>query len=169
MARIANTATQTLAGLLRSDRGLAPAVAEVAQRENLDLAPIEPAAIRTGNPGGVLAGRSRVARYPVLSVYCDQVANLQREKFRRFSGTARMNIEVRVSGERFERLERELQLYVDAVTDVLEDRRGDWGQGISYAGGYTIEFAPVEQGGRNFVQSARIRLELDVSQPLPVS
>lgn len=165
MARIANTATQTLAGLLRSSDGLAPAVAGVSRRENIELAPIGESSILTGNPGGELAGRSRVARYPALSVYCDKVSNLQREKFRSFSGTARMNIEVRVSGDRYEHLERELQLYVDAVTDVLENSRGDWGQGISYSGGYEIQFAAVKPGGRNFTQTAKVTLEVDVSQP----
>jgi len=63
-----------------------------------------------------------------------------------------------------ERLERKLQLYVDAVTAVLERNRGDWGQGMSYAGGYEIQFGAVKSGGKNYIQAAKLALEVDVSQ-----
>ena len=110
--------------------------------------------------------RGRPGRFPVVFVYCDKVSNLQREKFRCFSGVARLNIELLVSGERQEALEQKLQFYVDAVTDVLECNRGDWGQGIGYGGGYEIQFAALKRGGRNYTQSAKVSLEVDVSQPL---
>ncbi len=168
MARIASATTQTLATLLRSTNGLASSVAEVSRQENVELAEFDETTIVTGNPAGDWAERGRVGRYPIIFVYCDKVSNLQREKFRCFSGVARLNIELLVSGERPETLEQELQFYVDAVTDVLERNRGDWGQGIGYGGGYEIQFAGLKRGGRNYTQSARILLEVDVSQPLTV-
>ena len=45
-----------------------------------------------------------------------------------------MAIEVRVSQDRLEGIEEQLQMYVDAVTQVLDQNRGDWGEGMFYAG-----------------------------------
>jgi len=166
MARIASATTQTLVALLRSASGLASSVADVARRENIELEEFDETTIVTGNPAGDWAERGRPGRFPVVFVYCDKVSNLQREKFRCFSGVARLNIELLVSGERQEALEQKLQFYVDAITDVLEGNRGDWGQGIGYGGGYEIQFAALKRGGRNYTQNAKVSLEVDVSQPL---
>jgi hypothetical protein len=32
-----------------------------------------------------------------------------------------------------------------------------------YAGGYDVEFGPVKRGGKNFLQSAKVSFEVDVS------
>jgi len=164
MARIASAATETVLGLLRASEGLSAAIAEVGFQEEVALEEVGESQMLAGNVPLELADRSCLARFPLLHVYCDRVRNLQREKFRAFSGTARVNIELRVSDERMERLERKLQLYVDAVTAVLERNRGDWGQGMSYAGGYEIQFGAVKSGGKNYIQAAKLALEVDVSQ-----
>ena len=36
---------------------------------------------------------------------------------------------------------------------------------LPISGGYEIQFAAVKQGGRNFTQTAKVTLEVDVSQP----
>jgi hypothetical protein len=72
-------------------------------------------------------------------------------------------MEVRSSQDRLEGLERQVQLYVDAVTAVLDRRRGDWGDGLFYGGGYEAAFGPVKRGGKNYVQTAKITIEVDVS------
>ena len=56
-----------------------------------------------------------------------------------------------------------MQLYVDAVTRVLDQRRGDWGGGMFYGGGYEAVFGAVKRGGKNYLQTARITLEVDAS------
>ncbi len=165
MARVARAATDVLLQLLRAADGLAAAVEDLARSETLELPVIEGSRIVRGAGLAELAEKGQSSRYPAVYVYCDRVANTQREKFRSFSGKARMNIEVRASGERVELLEWQLQCYADAITDLLERRRGDWGAGIGYGGGYDIEFSPVKQGGRNYTQAARIVFEVDVSQP----
>ena len=92
------------------------------------------------------------------------MVNSQREKFRKFSGRARLNIEIKVSHTRSEGLERSLETYVDAVTEVLHRSQGDWGRGLGYSGAYEVHFEAVTQGGRNFLQTAKVVLEVDVSQ-----
>lgn len=103
------------------------------------------------------------ATYPAIHVYCDKVANTLREKFRTFSGKAHMVVEARVSQDRLCGIEQEMQLYIDAVTQVLDNNRGDWGQGMFYTGGYEVTFGPVKHGGRNFLQVGKVTFEVDIS------
>ena len=164
MAQIGSVTTDTLLGLLRASSGLPSAIAEIAMRENVTLPKFDEAQLLAQNVSSDLAEKSQTFRYPAVYVYCDKISNSLREKFRKFSGTARLNIEIRFSRNRPEGLENDLQLYVDAVTEVLHSNRGDWGRGICYSGAYEIKFGSVERGGQNFRQAARVVLEVDVSQ-----
>ena len=58
---------------------------------------------------------------------------------------------------------RELRLYVDAVTQVLDANRGSWGQGVFFTGGYEVKFEPVQHGGRNLLQVGQSDFEVDLS------
>ena len=103
------------------------------------------------------------AKYPAVHVYCEKLSNTLREKFRTFSGKARMVVEARVSQDRLEGLERQSQLLVDAITDVLDASRGDWGAGMLYNGGYEVMYGPVKSGGRNLIQITKVTFEVDIS------
>ncbi len=61
-------------------------------------------------------------------------------------------------------IEDQLRLYVDAVTQVLDANRGSWGQGVFFTGGYEVNFDPVQHGGQNFLQIAKVTLEVDLSE-----
>jgi hypothetical protein len=56
-----------------------------------------------------------------------------------------------------------LDIYVDAVTRILDQNRGDWGGGMFYAGGYEAVFGKMEHGGRNFIQTGKVSFEVAVS------
>ena len=95
--------------------------------------------------------RRREFAIPIVYVYCEKVVNDLREKFRTFSGTADLCVEIRVSHE-----------HMDDLTVLTPDvcRGGDgrtWTsdedsgrKGIFYTGGYEIQFSPIKRGGRNF-------------------
>lgn len=104
------------------------------------------------------------AQYPAVLVYCDKLSNSMKEKFRRFSGKARMVIEVRHSQDRLEAIETNLQVYVDSVCALLDDARGDWGSGSFYPGGYDVSYEAVTRGGKNFVQRAKVSIDVEVSR-----
>jgi hypothetical protein len=163
VAQVGSVATKALLGILRAETGLNAAIAEVAIRERMDVATVGEAQMLAENIAIELAERGHNVRYPILLVYCDRITNLLREKFRRFSGEAHLTIEVRVSQDRLEGLDLQLQLYVDAITDVLDKNRGDWGPGGCYAGGYDVVFGSVKRGGKNYIQAAKITLEIDIS------
>lgn len=125
---------------------------------------LEAAQVRAQNAPPDLAERAGAGKYPTLSVYCEKLTNSQAEKFRSFSGTARMTVEVRQSQDRLDGLQDALEVCADAVTQTLGGSRGDWGDGMFYGGGYEVVFGAVKQGGKNFIQAAKITFEIGVSR-----
>ncbi|MFB3829035.1 MAG: hypothetical protein ACE15B_19870 [Bryobacteraceae bacterium] len=160
MAR--NAAVKVIA-LLTAPTGMNAELAELGAAERMVLPEIGPQQLLRQNVAADLTERTGEVQYPVVHVYCEKLSNEMREKFRRFSGRAFMAVEARVSQDRLEDIERVLQMYVDAVTRVLDDNRGDWGGGMFYAGGYEAVFSPVKRGGKNFAQTAKVTFEVGVS------
>lgn len=164
MAQTASIAARKVVGMLTApDTGLVAVVAEVGLNAGVELAAILPASVIPQNAPVALMEKSSAMKYPVVLVYSDRVQNLLTEKFRRFSGKVRTVAEVRASQDRIEGLEERVRLYVDAVTQVLDANRGDWGQGMFFAGGYEVKFDPVQAGGRNVLQAAKVIFEVDLS------
>lgn len=163
MARPGNAATGKLLKLLTAASGINANLDTLSLLEGYTLAPVSEHQIKAQNISFELADRSPDSKYPAVYVYCDKIANLLTEKFRAFSGKAHMVVEVRLSRDRMEGLEKELQLHVEAITQILERNQGDWGQGMFYAGGYDVTFSPVKHGGRNFIQTAKITFEVGAS------
>jgi hypothetical protein len=128
-----------------------------------DLTPVCEADVSINNAAADLLEKSTSARYPSFQVYCDRVINKLGEKFRTFSGTAELTVEIRVTHEHINELHERLNAYVQAVTDVLDTHRGTWAPGVFYPGTYEITFQPAKRGGKNFIQSARVRVETHVS------
>jgi hypothetical protein len=164
MAQTASiTAQKVIEFLTAADTGLGPVVANLAIEAGVDLAAIPPEHVIPQNAPIALAERSQAVKYPVVHVYSDRVQNLLTEKFRTFSGKIRTVAEVRVSKDRIEGLEEQVRLYVDAVTQILDGNRGSWGQGMFFTGGYEVKFDPIQHGGRNFLQLAKVIFEVDLS------
>jgi hypothetical protein len=122
------------------------------------------ATMRAQNAAAELTERAGAVTYPATTVYCEKVVNDFREKFRSFSGRAQMAIEVRHSQDRLEGLESALEAQTDAVTTALTASRGDWGDGMYYAGGYEVSFGRAARGGKNFTQVAKVTFEIGVSR-----
>jgi len=125
---------------------------------------IDVSQVRAQNAAADVAERSLGVKYPAMQVYCERISNQLREKFRSFSGAVQMAMEIRHSQDRLEGLQDRLALYVDAATQTLQQSRGDWGDGMFYGGTYDVAFGPVKQGGRNFIQVAKVTFEIGVSK-----
>jgi len=164
MAQTASiTAQKVIEFLTATDTGLGPIVAALAANAGVELAAIPPENVIHQNAPIALAERSQAVKYPVVHVYSDRVQNLLVEKFRTFSGKIRTVAEGRVSQDRIEGLEEQVRLYVDAVTQILDGNRGSWGQGMFFTGGYEVKFDPIQHGGRNVLQLAKVIFEVDLS------
>ena len=161
MAQAASiAAVKVVALLMDSGAGLGAVLADIAANAGVELAGI---GVISQNAPMALMEKSSAVKYPVVLVYSDRVQNMLTEKFRNFSGRVRTVAEVRTSQDRIEGLEEGLRLYVDAVTQVLDANRGDWGQGMFFTGGYEVKFDPVQHGGRNVLQVAKVIFEVDLS------
>jgi hypothetical protein len=164
MAQTASVVAGLFTGFLSAtDTGVNGAVATAAADSGIPLAPIPAAYVVAQNMSIEIYERSSVVKYPLVQVYSNKVKNSLTEKFRTFSGKIQTVAEIRVSQDRIEGLEDQTRLYADAVTQILDTNRGSWGQGAFYTGGYEIAFDPVKQGGRNFLQVARVTFEVDMS------
>jgi hypothetical protein len=163
MPAIGAAATQKVVNILGADTGLPFAISTLKDRESVELPAIDAAQVAAQNIAYEVAERTAGVTYPAVYVYCEGLANQLKEKFRTFSGKAHMAIEVRVSYDGLETLARDLQFYTSAAAEVLDSHRGEWDNGMFYAGGYQVEFGPVKRGGRNFLQTAKISFDVDVS------
>jgi hypothetical protein len=163
MPAIGASATREVLEMLAGGTGLPFTVANLAQQEKVDLPAIRAEQIASENVAFEMVEKTAGVTYPAVYVYCEKLSNGLKEKFRTFSGTAGMAVEVRVSYDRLERLGRDLHFYAAAITEVLDSHRGDWGNGMFYTGGYDVTFGPVKRGGSNFLQSAKVSFDVDVS------
>jgi hypothetical protein len=163
MAWVGSTVTAQVVMLLNAPQGLNACVSTLAQAESLTLPAVGQNQILAQNVSIELAERSTDVQYPAFNVYCEKIVNQLKEKFRNFSGKAVMTVEVRVSQDRLDGIEDQLETYVDAVTQVLDQNRGDWGEGMYYAGCYEAALAPVKHGGNNFIQVGKVSFEVGVS------
>ncbi len=163
MPRIGNAATLKALQLLTAPAGLNASIGTISREESVALPVIAAKQVFTQNVAADIVERDLETNYPAVHLYCEKLTNTLKETFRTFSGQARMGVEVRVSNDRLQGLEQRLQLYVDAVTQVLDKSRGDWGGGMFYTGGYEAVFGGVKRGGKNYIQTAKITYDLQVS------
>lgn len=164
MLQIAGSSTQKVLGVLNAGSGGLPAAVEaLVLQQGLSLSAISAQQIIAQNITPDISEQSTANNYPLVYVYCSKVVNELREKFRTFSGEAQMVVEVRVSRDRLDQIESTLQAYADAITQVLDNSRGDWGDGVSFAGEYEVTFGGVKHGGSNFLQIAKVSFVLEIS------
>lgn len=163
MAHVASMTVGHLATVLRAPDGLPYALEQMSLGSQMALPIAANLKVSEQNLAIDLAEKTSGGGYPVVHVFCERVENTLREKFRTFSGTSQVVAEIRVTHEHLDKLGEMLHLLVDGVTDVLDRSRGRWSDGMSYAGGYDVEFLPVKSGGKRFVQAAKVRLQVNLS------
>jgi hypothetical protein len=162
--KLGSAATATVIQLITAPGGMNFTLAALSAPDNLLARPVEAGYVLAQNLASDLAEKSRPLSYPSISVYCEKISNDLTEKFRSFSGTMQVAIEVRHSQDRLDGLQEALELYVDSITQVLDAKRGDWGNGMFFAGEYEIALGAIKHGGKNFIQSAKISLPIGVSR-----
>jgi hypothetical protein len=163
MTNLAGAVEMALIGLLQAPSSGGFAIN--AATASLGQAPAIPIkSILCGNVSPDLMEQSVAFQYPAVAIYCEKLANALKEKCRTFSGTATAVIEIRHSQDQIQNIQAELEIYVAAACDVLDNNRGDWGGGLFYSGGYDVSFGPAKRGGRNFLQIAKVAVEVEISQ-----
>lgn len=154
MSNIASSVTSYVLGLLTSETGVD------SRMGGGDSA----TTIRAQNASPELLERALQVTYPTIYVYCDKLDNTLQEKFTSFSGKVRLVIDIRCSRDRLDGLEQELSRISDAVCRVLDGARGTWQDGAFFAGAYEITYGAVRHGGKNFLQIAKVILDVQVTR-----
>jgi hypothetical protein len=163
-ARIGNAVTAKVLDRITGGAGINSNLAELDQTGPLPMPLVDTSQVRAQNVAVDLIEKSGMVKYPAIHLYCEKIANTLNEKFRRFSGTVQMAIEIRHSQDRLDGLQDRVESYADAMTQVLHASRGDWGDGMFYGGAYEVSFGAVKQGGKKFLQTAKITFEIGVSK-----
>jgi hypothetical protein len=156
--QIGSEARSKLVGYLTAPAGLSASMAELVEAGG------PTPQVFAQNAAADLVDKTNSVQYPLLTAYCEKISNDLKEKFRSFSGAVQLAIEVRHSQDRLDGIEDSLEQYVDAVAQTLTASRGDWGDGMFFAGAYQVTFGAVKKGGRNFTQAAKITFEVGVSR-----
>lgn len=162
--KIGSAVTTKVVQRITGPAGVNAGLAALTQAERDFAGVVEAAQVRAQNVAAELAEKAAGVKYPAVNVYCERIVNDLREKFRSFSGCAAMVIEVRQSQDRLDGIQDRLDLLVDATMQMLHASRGDWGDGMYYAGQYEVAYGPVKQGGRNFTQVAKVSFEIGVNR-----
>ncbi len=102
--------------------------------------------------------------YPRVCLYTAGVKNTHIEKFRSLSGTIVLVLDIWTSGNLLTQVDQWSHYYVQAVTDILRENTGDWGNGIFFDGSYDLQFYSPIAGGMGFVQNTKVTCSLHVSQ-----
>lgn len=164
MAGITATLTESLVSkLISAEDGVNARIGAIEDADPT-VTPVVVRSVIAQNASVEISDKTGHAHYPAILVYCDKLSNTMLEKFREFSGRARMNAEIRHSEDRLDYVQKNLQTTVDAVCALLDDARGDWGNGAFYVGGYEVAYEPVVRGGKNFLQRAKVSFDLEVSR-----
>lgn len=163
MTNIGSAVTASVLTLLTTPSGADLKLNELARAQGA-RGDVARHSIAISNSAPELVERTARAKYPALQIYCDKLTNALKEKYRVFSGTAHVTVEVHYSQERLEGMDSGLQAYTDAVCQMLDQARGDWQQGTYYAGGYEVAFAAIKAAGQGFRQTAKIGFEVEVSR-----
>jgi hypothetical protein len=162
-SRIGSAITSKVIAKMTAAQGVGAELAALEPPDQTAAGLWQASQVRAQNVAADLVERSSGTEYPAANVYCEKLVNKLTEKFRTFSGTAQMAIEIRYSHDRLEGLQDRLELYTDAVAQTLDGWRGDWGDGMFFAGAYEASFGAVKHGGKNFVQQAKITFDIEVS------
>lgn len=159
MANLCLTALEKLRSVLLASGN--EVIGEIAVREGAYWKPFEERSVVLHNIAPDLADQNRATVYPAVYLYTARIESLPRRKFGGFAGPLRIVADLRCGGERYEHLEREVTTYVEAVTTALARNTGEWGEGLMFNGACAVKFEPVKLGGRNFIQTAKIELEIE--------
>lgn len=156
-------APEKVVGLLTNNASLQMAVNAIAANSGQILPPILTSQIVATAISPELADKNAQMTYPRVCIYCTQIKNSHTQKFRSFSGSIAIVIEVWFSSNLVETTGAGLHYFVEAVTSILRANQGDWGDGFYFSGLYDVQLQVPKPGGFGFVESARVICSLDVN------
>ena len=155
---------QKFVNFLAGGNALQGAISALSAAANVDVPVITSTQILLSSVGPDIADKNIQLTYPRVCVYSTALKNNQQEKFRSLSGSVSVAADIWASGNIVTQTDLWIHFYLQAVTQILQQNVGDWGNGIFYSGVYDVSFQQPKAGGLGFVQSAKVTCSLNVSQ-----
>jgi hypothetical protein len=157
-------AAQKLAALLTASSAIEDQISSMAAESGIDIPVIAASQVFLSSAPAGMAELQQELGYPRISVFSAKVKNTQLEKFRSLSGTVTVSAEIAATADLLSNVDTWIHFYVEAITNVLRENRGDWGDGVFYSGAYEVDVQPPKAGASGFLQLARINFEVGVSR-----
>lgn len=164
MLPITLLAAQKLADLLTTGAAIEAAVTALAT-DNGVVVPILPASqVYVSSSPVTMAELLEELAYPKVSVFSSKLINSQVEKFRSLSGSINVTAEIAATGDLVAGVDQWIHYYAEAVSNILRQNRGDWGDGVFFSGAYEIDVLPPRAGAGGYIQIAHVNCSVDVSR-----
>ncbi len=157
-------ASQKLSNLLTAENAFEQEISMIAASCNVTLPLINSAQVLLSSASAEMGDNNVQFAYPRVCLYSGGVKNSQTERFRSLSGTIAVTAEIWASGNLVTDIDTWIHFYVEAMTGILRQKIGDWGDGIFFSGMYDVQFQSPKAGGLGFVQSAKVTCNLNVSR-----
>lgn len=157
-------ATQKVANLLTQGNALQTQIATIAGMADEIVPTIGPGQVVISSVSPDLGDKDVQLAYPRVCLYSNVVKNAQTEKFRSFSGAVGVVAEAWASANLVTQTDLWIHYYVEAITSILRNNIGDWGDNMFYSGRYDVKFQQPKAGGLGFVESAAITCSIEVSR-----
>jgi hypothetical protein len=157
-------AMQKLSDLLTTDSALAQELTRIAVSNRANIPTIDAEHVVLSSALNDVGDTDSRLGYPRVCLYSAGFKNSQAEKFCTVSGSVGGTADIWTSANLIDDTDRWIHYYVEAFSALLRRSAGDWGDGLFFSGVYDVQFQPPRTGGLGFVQLARVRFDLLVSQ-----
>ncbi len=157
-------APQKLLTLLTNGNALGQQISAIEASCNITLPLITSGQVILSSASPDIGDKNMQLAYPRVCLYSAGVKNTQFEKFRSLSGTVSVIAEIWASANLVNETDQWIHFYVEAVTNVLRQNIGDWGDGIFFSGVYDVQFQAPKAGGIGYVEAATLTCSLNVSR-----
>lgn len=158
------SAVQKCSDLLTFSSALALEIENVGASNGVRLPTIDAGQIVLSSASNDIGDADTRLGFPRVCLYSAGLRNSQSEKFCSISGAVNVTADIWTSGNFVTDTDRWIHYYVEAVTVLLRKSVGDWGDGFFFSGLYDVQFQPPKMGGVGFVQFARLKFDLMITQ-----
>lgn len=160
MANLCLTAAEKLRDYLLAADGLGPRLYEISQRDMVEIPNVMPPNVILRRAEPDFQDENAETVYPAVLVYCERLENRLERKFTAFSGRVFLVADILVTGQSLASIDGDAERVVEAVMDILAERRGQWTDNLAFDGRLDVEFEAARRGAVNYLGRARVRLEL---------
>ncbi len=157
-------AAKKVSELLTAGNALEGQISAIADGSNTSVPNIAANQVVLSSATPDMGDKSLQFTYPRICLYSTGLKNTHTEKFRSLSGTISVIADVWASGNLLQDTDTWIHFYVEAVTNILRQHIGDWGDGLFFSGTYDVQFQPPKAGGFGFVESAKVTCNVNVSR-----